>query len=453
MMSAPLVLGIVFALFGSGVFLYGAWQLLRKMGSYKQSNHLALTLSSTGSAGRILMFGWEFPPFNSGGLGVACLGIVKALVKRGTPVTFVLPKQFPIEVSGVSVICQKDHDLTTIAVNSLLTAYLTSDEYSKNGGASSIYGLNLIDEVRRYGTFGAKVAKDENHEIIYAHDWLSFPAGMSAKRISGKPLIVHVHATEFDRSGSDSVNQDVYDIERAGMEYADVVVTVSEMTKNLIVNRYGIPRDKIEVVYNGIDDVTAPKEEAGESMLRLQALKDAGYAIVLFMGRVTLQKGPDYFVSAAKRVLAVRPNTIFVLAGSGDMQHRVIEQAATLGIADKIFFPGFLRGNDQYEAYKNADLFVMPSVSEPFGIAALEAMRAGVPVLLSKQSGISEVAPTAHLVDFWDTEKMAQYIGELLDNSLLRKHLVERGHIESAGLTWDRAAVRIQEIVARRIPD
>jgi len=448
MMLSVLIIAYVVALVTTAIFFYGLREIIKGPIPKKialESNNAPFFSPRE----KILMFGWEFPPFNSGGLGVACMGIVQALVRRNSPVIFVLPKQFPLSIPGVSLLYQRDDTLTMIAINSVLSPYLTSDSYSANreSAFTGLYGSSLLDEVRRYGSFGSKVARQESYDVIYAHDWLSFPAGMQAKEVSGKPLVVHIHATEFDRSGSGLINQDVYNIERSGMEYADKVITVSEMTKAIIVERYGIPSSKISVVYNGIDEVTAPHKESSSGVLKLQGIKDAGYSIVLFMGRITLQKGPDYFLQAAKKVLAVRPKTFFIMAGSGDMEQRMIEEAAYLGISQQFLFPGFLRGNDQYEAFKNADLFVMPSVSEPFGIAALEAMRAGVPVLLSKQSGISEVTPSSHFVDFWDTTKMASYIGELLDNPLLRSYLVERGYIESAALSWDRAAESIQNIV------
>lgn len=403
------------------------------------------------------MFGWEFPPFNSGGLGVACLGLTRAMAAAGSDVVFVMPRKLDVrapfakfvfadEAAGVS------GRITQYAVDILLSPYMTSKVYLRErerlAGMGGDYGTDLFGEVTRYASRGAAVAEQEPFDVIYAHDWLSFGAGVEAKRVSGKPLIVHVHATEYDRCGganAASVNPYVYGVEREGMEAADVVVAVSQLTKNIIVSHYGIPAEKIRVIYNGIDEATA--STGGKGLSRLRALKAAGHKIVLFLGRVTLQKGPDYFLRAAARAAAHDPNIVFVLAGSGDMEDAAMRLAADLGIADRVFFTGFLSGADKDEMYRAADLFVMPSVSEPFGIAPLEAMRVGTPVLISKQSGVAEVVQHALKADFWDVDDMANKMLAAVAHPALRETLAEYGSHDAEALTWQKAAAGVDDII------
>ena len=398
---------------------------------------------------RILMFGWEFPPFNSGGLGVACLGLTRSLSELGLEVIFVMPKKLDITSSWAKIVfADRGAEIVTRAVNSILAPYTTSSAYARRrrGTEMSIYGHDLYSEVLRYAAMGSVIANEEQFDVIYAHDWLSFGAGVEAKHASGKPLIVHVHATEFDRCGGpDGVNPEVYDIEKMGMEEANIVIAVSELTKKIIVERYGIPADKVRVVYNGIDEMTMPR--GGGALPRLRNLKAAGFKLVLFLGRVTLQKGPDYFIRAAKRVLEKNPNVYFILSGSGDMEELVLELAARLGVADRIFFTGFLSGPERHEVYAAADLFVMPSVSEPFGITSLEAMKLGTPVLISKQSGVAEVVRHALKVDFWDVDEMANMILGVVGFPGLAEALAENAAREAEALTWTQAAQKVGGIV------
>lgn len=394
------------------------------------------------------MFGWEFPPFNSGGLGVACLGLTKALFEHGVEVIFVMPKILDVSTPYAKVVfAERDVTITTRAVNSLITPYVTSKSYLRDRTAAHmIYGHDLFAEVQRYAAMGSVIAEEEDFDVIYAHDWLSFGAGMEAKKKTGKPLIVHVHATEFDRCGGPGgINKDVYAIEKEGMEQADVVIAVSEFTKNIIVQRYGIPGSKVRVVYNGIDETTMPRPGAG--LPRLRQLKDAGFRLVLFLGRVTLQKGPDYFIRAARRVLERNPKVFFILSGSGDMEQSVMELAARLGVSDRIFFTGHLTGSERHEVYASADLFVMPSVSEPFGITPLEAMKLGTPVLISKQSGVSEVVKHALKADFWDVDEMANQILSLVGYPGLSEALAQNAAREAEALTWAQAAQKVTGIV------
>lgn len=391
------------------------------------------------------MFGWEFPPFNSGGLGVACQGLSRSLAERGFEVLFVMPKQLDISTPFARMIFAEKDGVETIHFNSALSPYLSKSSYIRARGKSEIYGPDLFAEVERYRAAAAQIARDEPCDVIYAHDWLSFGAGLEAHKATGKPLIAHVHATEFDRAGGAAgVNPHVYMIEKQGMEAASCVIAVSEMTKQLIVEKYGIAPEKVRVVHNGIDESTAP---SGASTQRLLSLKQAGYKIVLFLGRLTLQKGPDYFLRAAKRVIEKNRKVLFVISGSGDMEAQVLEMTADLGITSNVIFTGFLSGADRHDMYTAADLFVMPSVSEPFGITPLESMKLGTPVLISKQSGVSEVVKHALKVDFWDIDDMAGKILAVVESPALGETMSMHARSEADRLTWADAAFKVDNIV------
>ena len=399
---------------------------------------------------KVLMFGWEFPPFNSGGLGTACYGLTKSLSKKDVQITFVLPKKLKIDADFVKIVSEipgleeeiikRNHYF----VNSLITAYSTQSSYeqtlfmhkntveTKINPAANMYGGNLFEEVERYAFIGEKITQQESFDIIHAHDWLTFKAALAAKKVSGKQLVVHIHATEFDRTGGNGVNQYVYDIERKGMEEADMIIAVSNYTKGEIVKHYNINPEKITVVHNGV-------EFENFELDRLHSLRKKS-KVVLFLGRLTLQKGPDYFIYTAKKVLEKYPNVVFVVAGGGDMEKFVINKVAELGIADKFIFTGFLRGKDVHRAYKMADLFVMPSVSEPFGIVPLESMMHGTPVLISKQSGVSEVLSHCLKADFWDINEMANKIVSVLKYDELKRTLQENGVHEVGKMSWDTPA-------------
>ncbi len=387
------------------------------------------------------MYGWEFPPHNSGGLGVACYGLARALIAEGTDVAFVLPRRMPVGLPGCTFrFADEAHLLTGEQAEQFASGYITEERLAFLRGKfpELHYGPSLYDEVLAYAARAPFVALAERADVIHAHDWLSFPAGIAAKEVTGLPLVVHVHATEFDRTGFGSVNQNVYDIERRGMHEADLVVAVSEYTRGIIIERYGVAPEKVVVVHNGIDpDDTAVHHIPYDSLDRL---KEHGWGVVLFVGRLTMQKGPDYFLRAAKKVLEYRPNAIFVVAGSGDMERQIINDAAYLGIADKVLFAGFTRGNELSRLYRLADVVVMPSVSEPFGIVPLEALLNGTPVLLSRQSGVSEVVRSALRVDFWDTDEMANKILGILTYPPLREVLRAEGGAEARRQLWRTAA-------------
>jgi glycogen(starch) synthase len=299
------------------------------------------------------------------------------------------------------------------------------------------YGGDLLHQVHRFEQFVIAAARNLQFDVIHAHDWMTYPAGLAIARLTGKPLVVHVHSTEFDRSGV-HVNQRVYDIERRGMHGAMRVVAVSQLTKNVIMRRYGIPEPKVDVVYNGVE--LEPTQ--GEHVTGIQS-KDK---IVLYFGRITYQKGPEYFIQAARRVLEYMSDVKFVVAGSGDQATRMIEMAAHLGIGHKVLFTGFLRGRDIRRVFALADLYVMPSVSEPFGIAPLEAMSNDVPVLISKTSGVSEVLTHALKADFWDIDDIADKIIAVLRHPPLSQTLRTHGAFEVRKITWDGAAAKCERV-------
>lgn len=393
------------------------------------------------------MFGWEFPPYNSGGLGTACFGLTKALSSKNIDIVFVLPKPVNIKSDKIKIKFAEDQAGMTINPQDyLLAPYKSPDQYQndKLPGRESVYGNSLFDEIGRYGKNARFIAKEYEFDIIHAHDWMSFPAGIEAKKVSGKPLIVHVHSTEIDRTGGNNINSEIFRIEKTGMETADAVIAVSNLTKKIIVDNYHINPGKIHVVHNGIDVYDYPSIDADSAAVI--KLKEMGNKIVLFVGRITVQKGPDYFLKAAKKVLQYNRDVFFVIAGSGDMEHQIITEAAELGISDRVLFAGFLRGEELNKVYRMADLFVMPSVSEPFGITALESVVNGTPVLVSKQSGVKEVLTHVLTADFWDTDEMANKILAVLNYKSLELTLKENSIEQVKNLSWQETARKCIDI-------
>ena len=420
---------------------------------------------------RVLMFGWEFPPHISGGLGTACLGIAQGLAKNDVEVLFVMPKASGDEdASAAKIINASDVEMLQntekiedfwkhinfMEIGSNLVPYLDPETFARERDAylkagenrerisyhnkfqfSGKYGANLMEEVYRYALVAGTVAKNYDFDVIHAHDWLTYSAGMIAKQLSGKPLIVHVHATEYDRGGEYNRNTLVYDIEKRGMEAADVVVTVSNWTRNIVIEKYGIAPEKVITVHNAVDFKTdaVEKEERGS--------KDK---IVTFLGRITLQKGPEYFVEAAAKVLKRVPNARFVMAGSGEKMNPLVRRVAQLGLGTRFHFTGFLRGNDVQRMFRYSDVYVMPSVSEPFGISPLEAMRSGVPTIISKQSGVAEVLDHAIKVDYWDIDALADAIYGVLTYPALSNHMQREGYNEVNELKWENASLKLKQI-------
>ncbi|MBI3485398.1 glycosyltransferase family 4 protein [Candidatus Daviesbacteria bacterium] len=380
---------------------------------------------------KVLMFGWEFPPFNSGGLGVACYGLSKALSQKNFQITFVLPKKVPIESNFIKIIFA---DSTNLDIK-FMSGYITADDHKQKKALG--FDGDLFSQVYKYGLLAREIAKSTEFDLIHAHDWLTFQAGIEAKRVSKKPLIVHVHATEFDRTGGKNINPRVYEIEKIGLESADKIIAVSNFTKKIITEQYEISPDKIKVIHNGVEKV---EHIENKSELDLSKLKQNGAKIVLFVGRITLQKGVDYFLKAAQKVLQFYPKVYFIIAGSGDMEGQIIQQTASLGISDKVFFVGFLRGEMLAKIYQAADLFIMPSVSEPFGISTLESLAYGTPVLISKQSGVSEILSHALKTDFWDVDEMVNKILAVLNFNSLKSCLASNGQKQAMQFTWNKAA-------------
>lgn len=390
---------------------------------------------------RVLMFGWEFPPFNSGGLGTACYGLTKRLSEKNVELILVLPH--PCDVDFAKVISFRN--MKIIKMNFLLKAYATSQSYSKErkeGKQGNIYCNSLFEEVERYGQVAREIAAEEHFDIIHAHDWLTIKAGIEAKKISGKPLVLHIHSTEIDRTGGNNVNTYVYEIEKKGMEEADLIIAVSNFTKEKIMRFYGIKSDKIIVVHNAT-------EPASDEQFEFSDFKKQG--IVIFVGRITLQKGPDYFIYAARRVLDFMPNTKFIIVGDGDMKGFIMNKIAEMGMADKVLFAGFLRGKEIEKIYKMADLYVMPSVSEPFGLTALEALSNKTPALISKQSGVSEVVSHCLKADFWDIDEMTNKIVSVLRYKELKECLSENGSNEVKKFSWEEAAQKCIDVYNRLV--
>nr|WP_294142870.1 glycosyltransferase [uncultured Sanguibacteroides sp.] len=416
------------------------------------------------------MFGWEFPPHISGGLGTASFGLTKGLAEYGVEIMFVMPKAGGDEdQSAVRIINASDVEVVNtcsdleeywknihfMEIDSNLVPYLDPETFERSVHQtlkvgekeekisfrnkfqfSGKYGANLMEEVARYAMVAGTVAAKEQFDVIHAHDWLTYTAGIVAKKISGKPLVIHVHATEFDRSG-EHVNQQVFDIERKGMEEADRVITVSNLTRNIVINRYGINPEKVVTVHNAVDFQSREEVEVERS------LKEK---IVTFLGRITYQKGPEYFIEAAYKVLQRYPDVRFVMAGSGDMLNRSIRRVAQLKIATHFHFTGFLYGEEVPKMFAYSDVYVMPSVSEPFGITPLEAMRSGVPTIISKQSGVAEVLKHSIKVDYWDVDAMADAIYGLLVYPALSVVAGREGLDEVNQLKWRNAALKIKFI-------
>jgi glycosyltransferase involved in cell wall biosynthesis len=391
------------------------------------------------------MFGWEFPPFNSGGLGTACHGLTHGLADHDVEVTFVLPRKVAANSDKIRISFADHREVTMEFYTKLFNPYITTELFKalrKQLKAEDIVSDDLISEVYKYSVNARDVARNSSHDIIHAHDWLSFGAGLEAKHITKKPLVLHVHATELDRTGFNGAHPHIYHIEKEGMKRADKVIAVSGYTREIIAKHYGIPRHRIDVLHNGINVHEFKRRYADD----VAQIKQFFGKIVLFVGRLTLQKGADYFLHAARKVLEYDQDVSFIIAGSGDSEHQLMHEAARYGISNKIFFTGFLRGQELNKIYQAADLYVMPSVSEPFGIAALEAMANGAPVMLSKQSGVAEVITNALKVDFWDVEDMANKMLAVLQYPALYHTLHEYGEHEVQKHTWHESARKCRHI-------
>lgn len=432
------------------------------------------------------MLGWEYPPHICGGLGIACEGLSIALARCGVGIDFVIPHASGDEKAAHMRIfdserglqgsadkksrkSKKNPLLQREAIPALLSPYLNPQSFdellkyykSMSAGVdldqlpphirslfmespdseknAQHYGSNMFEQVSRYTANVLMLMGEAKFDIIHAHDWMTFPAAVSLSRLTGKPLVVHVHSLEFDRSGQ-NVNHEINEIEAMGIKAADAVIAVSYYTASVMQQQHNLDTDKIHVVHNGIYS-----KKIKRNYRRRQNQNDAS-KIVLFLGRITFQKGPDYFVEAAAKVIPHIPNVRFVMAGAGDMLNRMVDRVHHLGISQHFQFPGFLRGEELEEMFSVADLYIMPSVSEPFGISALEAISYDTPVIISKQSGVSEVLGHALKVDFWDIDRMADLIINGLLHEELRSDMISMAREEVRRLKWDASAVKTLDV-------
>ncbi len=394
---------------------------------------------------KVLTFGWEFPPSKNGGLGVACYGLTRELLQKGVEVIFVLPKT-QATVSDAKFVFADDERLLKVRHTDVsIQAYAQSDSmvdviigYDKNGKAI-IRSRTILEEVHRFAHQASIIAAEEEFDVIHAHDWTSFLAGIAAKKVSGKPLILHVHATSFDQAGSNNVDPSIFNIEKEGFEMADKVVAVSHFTRNILINKHGACKEKVQVIHNGCNTEEPEKHEP-----TLQEMKKQGKKIVLYHGRISIQKGVDYFIRAARKVVDYDPSVVFVVSGSGDMIRQIIEQVGAMGLSENVRFAGATWEKERDKLYQSADLVVMPSVSEPFGLVPLEALQHGTPSIISKQSGVSEVLTHALKVDFWDIDEMANQIISSLNYPIMRKQIVKEGKEQMQGISWKHAADKVQ---------
>ena len=408
------------------------------------------------------MFGWEFPPHILGGLGTASYGLTKGIFENGDmDITFVIPKPMgdeektfakiigasntPVawrDVSWDYVQQRQGHVMDPQTYFDLRDHIYADFNYLNVNDLGCIefsgkYPQNLMEEINNYSIVAGVIARTAQFDVIHSHDWLTYPAGIHAKQVSGKPLVIHVHATDYDRSRG-NVNPTVFGIEKDGMNQADHIITVSEHTRRTVIEKYGISPDKVSTVHNAVEPLP-------EDYLKIEKTPRKE-KIVTFLGRITMQKGPEYFVEAAAMVLKKVHNVRFVMAGGGDMMEKMIRLAARRGISDRFHFIGFLRGKEVYEMYKNSDVFIMPSVSEPFGIAPLEAMQMGVPSIISKQSGCAEILSNVIKVDYWDVNEMANAIYSIITYPAMFHQLQERGLDEVGQIVWKKAGTKVINI-------
>ena len=411
---------------------------------------------------KVLMFGWEFPPKIFGGLAVASYGITKGLSLQGdVETTFCLPKPTGEEEGFLKIINMSQvpvtwRDVQYDQIKDRMVGHTAEDYYRFRDhiyadfnymqglddlgciGFAGGYPSNLHDEINNFSIIAGVLARSEQFDVIHAHDWLTYPAGVHAKMVSGKPLCIHVHATDFDRSRG-KVNPTVYGIEKNGMDHADCIMCVSELTRQTVINQYHQDPRKCVAMHNAVYPLS-------DEYKAIVPHKNPKEKVVTYLGRITMQKGPEYFLEAAKRVLDRSHNIRFCFAGSGDMMNAMINLAASYGIADRCHFPGFQRGKQVYECYKNSDVFVMPSVSEPFGIAPLEAMQCGCPCIISKQSGCGEILDNVIKVDYWDIDAMADAIYAIVKYPAMYKSLSELGKEEVNNIKWYDAGLKVRAI-------
>ncbi len=411
---------------------------------------------------KALMFGWEFPPHILGGLGTASYGLTKGMAENGNmDISFVIPKPHGDEDKSFANIIgacttpiawrDPDWDYVQSRIGNVMNPQLYYDlrshiyadfNYMNVNDLGCIefsgrYPDNLLEEINNYSIVAGVIARTLDFDIIHSHDWLTYPAGIHAKQVSGKPLVIHVHATDFDRSRG-NVNPTVFGIEKDGMTNADHIITVSNLTRQTVIEKYGIDPAKVTTVHNAVEPLSDELKN-----VQVPKMKEK---IVTFLGRITMQKGPEYFVEAAAKVLQKVHNVRFVMAGSGDMMEKMIDLAAQKDIADRFHFPGFQKGKQVYEMLKASDVYIMPSVSEPFGISPLEAMQMGVPSIISKQSGCAEILNHVIKIDFWDIDAMADAIYSIISYPAMYNQMHEEGLAEVDGIQWKKAGKKVIDI-------
>jgi glycosyltransferase involved in cell wall biosynthesis len=412
---------------------------------------------------KALMYGWEFPPHILGGLGTASFGLTRGMaLQPDMDITFVIPKpwgdedQSFLKIVGTCNVPTVWHDVHWDYVKSRIGRYMDPQKYYDYRdhiyadfsyqhvndlgciAFSGRYPDNLLEEINNYSIVAGVIARAEHFDIIHAHDWLTYPAGIHSKKVSGKPLVIHVHATDYDRSRG-KVNPDVYGIEKDGMDYADHIITVSNLTRQTVIEKYHQDPSKVTTVHNAVEPLSP-------EILAIPDKRGVKDKIITFLGRITMQKGPEYFVEAAAKVLSKAPHARFVMAGSGDKMNDMIRLAASRNISDRFHFTGFMKGKQVYEVFKASDVYVMPSVSEPFGISPLEAMQCGVPSIISKQSGCAEILDYAVKVDYWDIEAMADAMYSIITYPAMYKFLQEEGKKEVDNIKWEYAGQKVRRI-------
>lgn len=393
---------------------------------------------------KILTFGWDYPPSRNGGLGVACYGLTRELVKTGVEVIFVLPRRQDTVGDTRFLFADDKRSVSVRTIASNLVPYQSGDSEISYIDHYDVHGhpvfksRTILEEAHRFAHAASVIATQETFDLIHAHDWTSYLAGVAAKIASGKPLILHVHATSFDQAASNNVDPSIFKIEAEGFAFADRIVTVSQFTRDVLVNKHGVDPAKIDVVHNGCDTYEPPVHEPA-----LASLKAQGKKIILYHGRITIQKGVDYFVRAARKVVDTDPNVVFVISGWGDMTNQIIAQVGSLGLSKHVIFAGALWEEERDKMYQSADLVVMPSVSEPFGLVPLEALQHGTPSLITRQSGVGEVLTHALKVDFWDVDEMANQILAAMRYPVMRRQIVQEGRRDLARMSWREAATKM----------
>ncbi len=411
---------------------------------------------------KALMFGWEFPPHILGGLGTASYGLTKGMHANGDmEISFVIPNPWGDEEKGFANIigaCNTpvawrdvNWDYVQGRIGNVMYPQMYFDlrdhiyadfNYMRLNDLGCIefsgrYPDNILEEINNYSIVAGVIARTVPCDVIHSHDWLTYPAGIHAKNVTGKPLVIHVHASEFDRSRG-KPNPTVFGIEKDGMNNADHIITVSDLTRRTVIDKYGIDPAKVTTVHNAVIPLS-------DELLNLKR-REGKDKVITFLGRITMQKGPEYFVEAAAKVLQKNKKVRFVMAGGGDMEAAMIRLAAKRNIADRFHFTGFLRGKDVYQMFRDSDVYVMPSVSEPFGISPLEAMEMGVPSIISKQSGCAEILDNVIKTDYWDIDAMADAMHALVSYPALHSELRDKGIEEIHQITWEKAGKKVIDI-------